>query len=295
MDIDKGLRLTRTDLPLADRLPRGRLLLDGAMGTMLYASGCSRGEPSEMAVLNSPETVLKIHAAYRDAGAHVLTTNTFQAHRLALERGGLGDRLEVINREAVALARGAAEDRCYVVASIGPPGRRLSPLGDRSFGEAVRAYQEQIAILEEVGVDGFVLETFVDLLELQAALQAARDVTGLPVIASVALVGREVDERLLTPEAAARLAEAMGARAAGVNCMNPEDTARALSRMRAVTSLPLVAQPSAGLPDKNAGYPVTPEEFRWWGEKLLDAGATLLGGCCGTTPAHIRALARVLA
>ena len=292
MNIEKNLRLP--GLTLADRLSGGRLLLDGAMGTMLYAFGCSRAEPSEMAVLNSPETVKKIHAAYRDAGAHLLTTNSFQAHRLALERHGLGDCLEAINREAVALARGAAEGRCYVVASIGPPGRLLSPLGDQSFREAVRAYREQIAILEDAGVDGFLLETFADLLELQAALQAARDVTRLPVIASVALVGTQVDERLLTPEAAARLAEAMGAMAAGVNCMDPRESGRALSRMRAVTSLPLVAQPSAGLPDKNGDYPVSPEEFRMWGEQLVELGATLLGGCCGTTPAHIAQLARVL-
>jgi methionine synthase I (cobalamin-dependent) len=259
------------------------------MGTMLHASGYPREEPAEMAVLNAPETVLAIHAAYRDAGAQLLTTNTFQAHRLALERRGLGTQLELLNRKAVTLARGAAENR-YVVASIGPPGQPLSPLGDTSFREAVRAYREQIAILEDAGVDGFLLETFTDLLELQAALQAARDVTRLPVMASVALVGAKVDHRLLTPEAAARLAEAMGAMAIGVNCISPEATPRALVRMRAVTSLPLVAEPSAGLPDQNNAYPVTPEKFREWGKQLLDAGATLLGGCCGTTPAHITAL-----
>lgn len=281
-------------LPLADRLNRGRLLLDGAMGTMLYAFGHSRDEPSAMAVLNAPGTVKKIHAAYRDAGAGLLTTNSFQAHRLALERVGLADRFEVINRTAVTLAREAAEDHCYVMASIGPPGRRLSTLGDRSFGEAERAYREQMALLEALGVDGFLLETFTDLLELQAALQAARATTRLPVIASVALVGAQVEEQLLTPEAAARVAEAMGAKAVGINCMEPRGAASALTRMRAATSLPLVARPSAGLPDRNGNYPVTPEEFGRWGKELLGAGATLLGGCCGTTPAHIGALARLL-
>jgi methionine synthase I (cobalamin-dependent) len=247
-----------------------------------------------MALLNAPDTVRKIHAAYRDAGAGLLTTNTFQAHRLALERVGLADRLEMINRTAVTLAREAAEDRCYVVASIGPPGRRLSTLGNRSFGEAVKAYREQMAILEAAGVDGFLLETFTDLLELQAALQAARDVTRLPVIASVALVGAQVEERLLTPEAAAQFAEAMGAKAVGINCVEPRETARALSRMQGATSLPFVARPSAGLPDTYGSYQVTPEEFSRWGRALLGAGANLLGGCCGTTPAHIAALARLL-
>jgi len=264
------------------------------MGTMLYAFGYSRDEPSAMAVINAPDTVRKIHAAYRDAGAGLLTTNSFQAHRLALERVGLADRLEMINREAVTLAREAAEDRCYVVASIGPPGRRLSTLGDRSFGEAVKAYREQMAILEAAGVDGFLLETFTDLLELQAALQAARDATRLPVIASVALVGAQVEERLLTPEAAAQMAEAMGAKAVGINCMEPRETASGLSRMRGATSLPLLARPSAGLSDKNGGYPVTPAEFGRWGKELLGAGASLLGGCCGTTPAHIAAIRALL-
>lgn len=276
-------------LPLRDLL-HGRLLLDGAMGTMLYALGRAREEPSELAIFDAPETVKEIHAAYREAGAQLLTTASFQAHRLALERRGLADRLEAINREAVALARGAGAERSYVAASIGPPGRRLSTLGDGSFRQALHAYREQIAILEDAGVDGVVLETFTDLLELQAALQAARDVTRLPVLASVALVGSAVAERFLTPEAAAQLAEAMGAAAVGVNCIDPGDAARAISRMRAATGLPLVAQPSAGLPDRNGNYPVNPEEFRRWGEQLLDAGATLLGGCCGTTPAHIAAL-----
>lgn len=280
--------------PLADCLNRGRLLLDGATGTMLYAFGHSRHEPSAMALLTAPDTVRKIHAAYRDAGAGLLTTNTFQAHRLALERVGLADRLEMINRTAVTLAREAAEECCYVVASIGPPGRRLSTLGDRSFGEAVKAYREQIAILETAGVDGFLLETFSDLLELQAALQATRDATRLPVIASMALVGAEVEERLLTPEAAAQVAEAMGAKAVGINCMEPRKTASALSRMRTATRLSLMARPSAGLPDTNGSYPVTPEEFSRWGKALLGAGANLLGGCCGTTPAHIAALRPLL-
>lgn len=277
-------------LPLADRLNRGRLLLDGAMGTMLYAFGHSRDEPSAMAVLNAPGTVKKIHAAYRDAGAGLLTTNSFQAHRLALERVGLADRFEVINRTAVTLAREAAEDHCYVMASIGPPGRRLSTLGDRSFGEAVKAYREQMAILEAAGVDGFFLETFTDLLELQAALQAARDTTRLPFIASVALLGAQVEERLLTPEAAAQMAEAMGAKAVGINCMEPRGAASALSRMRRATSLPLVVKPSAGLSDRNGNYPVTLEEFCGWAVKFFDAGVDLLGGCCGTTPAHIAQL-----
>ena len=262
------------------------------MGTMLYAFGHSMDEPSAMALLDAPDSVRKIHAAYRDAGAGVLATNTFQAHRLALERGGLADRFEAINRAAVTLAREAAEGRCHVVASIGPPGRCLSTLGDRSFGEAVKAYREQIAILE--AVDGFLLESFTDLLELQSALQAARDATRLPVIATVALVRAQVEERLLTPEAAAQLAEAMGARAVGVNCMGPREAASAISRMRRATSLPLVARPSAGFPDANGRYPVTPEEFSRWGAELLDGGVSLLGGCCGTTPAHIAAIRALL-
>lgn len=280
--------------PLSDRLQSGRLLLDGAMGTMLHASGFPRSQPLEMAVLNAPDMVRTIHAAYRGAGADLLTTNTFQAHRPALERRGLAGRLEAINRQAVSLAKGAAEGRCHVLASIGPPGQRLSPLGDTSFRDATKAYREQIAILEDAGVEGFLLETFADLLELQAALQAARDVTRLPVIASLALVGTQVSDGLLTAEAAAVLAEAMGAVAVGVNCMDPGAVAGALSLMRPRTSLPLVAQPSAGLPDGVGNYPVTPEEFRRWGERLTAAGATLLGGCCGTTPAHIAALRGIL-
>jgi 5-methyltetrahydrofolate--homocysteine methyltransferase len=263
------------------------------MGTMLYASGFPREEPAEMALLNVPERVKAIHAAYREAGAGLLTTNTFQAHRLALERRGLGAHFEEINRKAVALARAEAKER-YVVASIGPPGQPLSPLGDTTFRDAVRAYREQIALLEDAGVDGFLLETFTDLLDLQAALQAAREVTQRPVIASVAPVEAKVDGRLLTPEAEARLAEAMGVAAVGVNCLSPDATLRALVRMRGVTSLPLLARPSAGLPDRNGNYPIGPEEFSRWGEELLAAGTMLLGGCCGTTPAHIASLAPLL-
>lgn len=282
--------------PLSAGLGGDPILFDGAMATRLRAVGWPADRPVELANVEAPGLVRQIHVAYRRAGARVLTANTFGAHGFRLEALALADRVEELCEAGIALAREAAGADGYVAASIGPPGEPIFPLADQSYRNAVLAYRRQIAACRRVGVDLFILESFTDLLEVQAALTAAREEGAAPVAVSMKLEPDRLAAGLVSPEAAVEVAQALGADLVGVNCMPPPQSASALERMRPRARIPLFAQPSAGSPsDDEGGYPVGPEDFAEWTRRLAVLGVSGVGGCCGTTPAHVAALGRGLA
>lgn len=273
------------------------LLFDGAMGTELYARGVFINKCFEEANLSSPELVLSVHRDYREAGAEVLTTNSWGAGRYKLSRHNLQDRLVEINRAAVALARQIAEGERYVAASVGPLGPRLEPVGVLTADEALEAFRAQMQVLAEGGADCILLETFGDVREAVLAVQAARTAApGLPVIASLTIDmdGNPLFGMQLEP-AMDLLVEA-GADSLGLNCsVGPQPMLRAAQRIRQRhPAMPLLIEPNAGLPRQIEGrmiYMSTPEYFATYAKYYLQEGVRMVGGCCGTTPEHIRAMA----
>jgi homocysteine S-methyltransferase len=273
------------------------------MGTLLYARGIPFDRSFDEVNLSRPELVTAIHRDYLAAGAELLETNTFGANRVRLAQHGLEDRVHVIARAGARLAREAREVAgvpAFVAGSLGPLGRPIEPYGTIGLADAGACFREAAEALLEGGVDLFVLETFSDLVELLAALAAVRAVCDLPVVAEMTF---GEDARTVyghTPEAvAAALAEA-GAAVVGINCsVGPQGALTVLERMhQARPGVPLAAMPNAGLPQMVGGrylYVTTPEYFADSAERFLAAGAVLVGGCCGTTPAHVRAMAARLA
>jgi 5-methyltetrahydrofolate--homocysteine methyltransferase len=279
-------------VPLLARLDQGPVAFDGAMRTMLGAAGWPPDRPVELASVEASEVVRGVHEAYRRAGALVMTANTSGAHGLNLRALPLADRVEELCRAAIALARGVAGAEGYVAASIGPPGEPIWPLGDKSFREAVAAYRRQFAACREAGVDLFLLESFTDLLEVQAALAAARQEEARPVAVGMRFDPDRLAAGLVSPEAAVEVAQALGAGLVGVNCMPPPQVAAMIERIAVRARIPVFALPSGGAPSAEGRYPLTPGDFADWGRRLAALGAVGLGGCCGTTPLHIEALAR---
>jgi 5-methyltetrahydrofolate--homocysteine methyltransferase len=264
------------------------------MTTMLRGAGWPSDRPVELANVEAPALVQGIHDAYRRAGAEVLTANTFGAHGLRLEALQLADRVEELCAAAVALARASAGEGAYVAVSIGPPGEPIFPLGDQSYRVAVAAYRRQLAACRAAGADLFVLETFTDLLEVQAALAAAREAGAAPLAVSMALQPERLAAGLVSAGALAEVAPALGADLVGLNCMPPPQTAGALEGLVARARIPVFVQPSAGPPSPEGGYPLGPEEFAEWAPALARLGLAGLGGCCGTTPDHVKAMAAVI-
>ena len=271
-----------------------RLYFDGAMGTMLQAEGLAPGESPETWNLLRPETVRRVHEAYLAAGAMILKSNTFGANRLKMEKLGL-DAREVVT-QGVTLAKEAVRKagRGLVAMDIGPTGRLLAPVGDLDFEDAVALFAEMAAAGRDAGADLILIETMSDLYEAKAAVLAAKESTGLPVFATMTFDARG---RLLTgcdAVTAAVTLEGLGVSALGMNCgVGPDVIPPILRRMREATSLPLIANPNAGLPRRENGkdaYDGGPEEFASAMEEAALAGASILGGCCGTTPAHIARL-----
>ncbi len=275
------------------------LLLDGAMGTMLQEAGAlPAGACPELLNLERPEAVAAVHRAYAQAGSMAVTTNTFGGNRVKLAAFGLEGKADEVNAAAVRLARQAVGKHVLVAGDMGPTGRFIAPLGDLPFGEAVEIFRRQAAALAEAGADLIVCETFSDLRELKAAVMGARSACSLPVIATMTFEPSGATLLGVSPEAAAVTLEAAGATAVGTNCgMGPEGIVAVLRRMAAFTSLPLVYQPNAGMPRLAGGrtvFPGTPGEVASPAEELLALGVGVLGGCCGTTPAHLSALAERL-
>lgn len=273
-------------------------IFDGAMGTMLQAAGLAAGACPEELNLTAPQTVTAVHRQYVDHGATILETNTFGANRLKLEHYGLSHRVADICRGAVAAARAACRPDTRLAGSIGPTGKLLQPLGELSFDEAYEVFREQIAALDAAGVDLLLIETIIDIQEMRAALLAAKDTSRKPVICQLSF---GADGRTVTgtdPETAAILLTAMGADVIGANCsLGPEQLLPVVERLAAATPRPISVQPNAGMPRLVEGqtvFPMSPAELAAWAPKLVAAGASYLGGCCGTTPAHILAVSQAV-
>lgn len=286
----QGLRHILSSVPV---------LCDGGWGTELQAAGLGAGECPDSWNLSHPEQVKRIACTYVEAGSTIILTNTFRANRIALQSYGLADQITNINSAGVILSLAAAQNLATVFASIGPTGKLLMS-GDITEDEVYVAFTEQAKFLASAGAAGIVLETFSDVTELTIAISAARE-TGLPVVASMAYdSGKEHDRTMMgtTPEDAARAMEKAGADVIGANCgTGIESYVPICSRLRRVTKLPVWIKPNAGLPEmtgEKVVYRQTPKEFAHHAVALRDAGASFIGGCCGTTPEFIQELRTVL-
>jgi homocysteine S-methyltransferase len=287
-----------TRATLLERLldPESVVVFDGAMGTMLYARGVFINQCYDELNTRAPDLVRAVHAEYAAAGAEVLETNTFGANRIKLAQYGLEAHTGDFNRAAATLARDVAGDSCLVAGAVGPLGVRLEPYGPTSDEEARAAFAEQMAALKEGGADLFIIETFGDLEEIAQAVHAARDVDPLmPVIAQMTI---GIDGRTpfgASPEDVAAWLEGLGADVIGLNCsVGPQGILEGVERMVHVTRRKLSAQPNAGMPRDVGGramYMASAEYMATYARHLVQAGAKIVGGCCGTTPEHIRAIA----
>jgi methionine synthase / methylenetetrahydrofolate reductase(NADPH) len=282
------------------RIKQSPVLCDGAMGTLLYSKGVFINRCYDELNLSQPDLIRDIHHNYLQAGAEIIETNTFGANSFRLARHTLADKVVEINRAGARLAREATKSfDVWVAGSVGPLGTRIEPLGKTSFEEARQSFREQIAALVEGGVDLLMFETFGYLEELHQAVLAAKDVGAkLPLVLQVTI---DEDGNCLdgsTPETFAPRLEEWGADVIGCNCsVGPVAMLDAIERVRAATSLPLAAQPNAGIPRSVEGrniYLCSPEYMASYARKFVTAGARLVGGCCGTTPDHIRVMKSAL-
>ncbi|HTG91943.1 MAG TPA: bifunctional homocysteine S-methyltransferase/methylenetetrahydrofolate reductase [Pyrinomonadaceae bacterium] len=270
-------------------------VVDGAMGTMLYAKGVYINRCYDELNLSNPDLVREIHGEYIRAGADIIETNTFGATAHKLQQYGLEANMHEINAIAAKLAREAAKDRVYVAGAIGPLGLRIEPYGPTSFDEAKEMFRAQAVALLEGGVDLFVVETFSDVSEIREAIRAIRELCDLPIIAQMTIM---TDGNTLfgtTPEVFTERLDQWGADVIGLNCgVGPAIILNALEKMRAVTKKKLAAQPNAGLPRDVQGrqfYMCSPEYMSKFAKRFIQAGAKFIGGCCGTTPSHIKLIA----
>jgi methionine synthase I (cobalamin-dependent)/5,10-methylenetetrahydrofolate reductase len=280
--------------PFLQKLEKRIIVCDGAMGTMLYSKGVSFIRCFDELNLSAPQLVKEVHLGYLKAGAEVIETNTFGATRLRLEKFNLGDKVREINLAGARLAREVAGDDLYVAGAVGPLGVRLEPLGSTSLEEARAAFREQIQALAEAGVDLIIIETMADLTEAHQALLAARESGSLPVVVQMTIQDDGTTPTGTFPEEFTRQLDVWGADLIGINCsVGPAAVLEALERMAAVTRKKLSGQPNAGLPRTIEGrniYLCSPEYMASYARRFIQAGARLVGGCCGTTPDHIRAI-----
>jgi len=269
------------------------VLFDGATGTRLYDLGVFLNRCFDELNLSNAALVETVHRSYVAAGADVIETNTFGANRLKLDRHGLGDQVQAINREGALLARKAAEE-AFVAGAIGPLGVRIEPWGPTSVDEAVDIFAQQAAALAEGGVDLFSVETFYDLAEIEAAVRGIRQVSDLPIVAQMTLEDDGSSLEGVAPEVFGPRLAALPVQAVGVNCsVGPAAMLEAVERMASVVALPISAQPNAGKPravDNRNLYLCSPEYMAVYAKRFIEAGVRIIGGCCGTTPEHIKAI-----
>ncbi|MHB0870909.1 MAG: homocysteine S-methyltransferase family protein [Chloroflexota bacterium] len=276
-------------------LARGPLVCDGAMGTMLMASGVESRCPEEINLI-SPETVRSVHAAYLAAGADVITTNSFGGSRTKMAKAGAADLLVQANLAAGRIAREEAGESALVAGSLGPLGEFLEPLGELTYEQAVAIYREQAEALAEGGVDFFLVETMFDLGEAKAAVEGAAS-TGLPVACTMTFDTGLRTMMGVTPSRALAELRAAGAMAVGANCgVGPEETLKAIQEMhQADPAALLIAQPNAGVPSVEGGrtaYSSSAEEMAGFVQQFLALGVRLMGSCCGSSPDYTRAIVR---
>ncbi|HWB82818.1 MAG TPA: bifunctional homocysteine S-methyltransferase/methylenetetrahydrofolate reductase [Bryobacteraceae bacterium] len=281
-------------LEFRDQLNRRVVVADGAMGTMLYSRGVFINRCFDELNLSAPDLVRQIHQEYVKAGSEILETNTFGANRTRLAAFGVAEKLHEINRAGVRLAREAARDGVYVAGAVGPLGVRIEPLGPTSFTEARAIFREQVDALLAAGVDLLILETFANLNELREAVQAAREAAGedLVIVAQVTIDDFGHLPGGMDTETFTREMDTWPIDVIGLNCsVGPKATLETVERMRAFSNKPLSAMPNAGLPVRVEGrniYLCSPEYMAQYARRLLWAGVRIIGGCCGTTPEHIK-------
>ena len=275
-------------------------MADGAMGTMLFSAGLQFGDPPETWNLSHPDVIRRIHRSYLDADAQILMTNTFGGNRLRLSLHGLERRVAELNRTAAILLRGevdGAGGKALVAGDIGPSGSIMAPTGTLEYAEAVEVFAEQAAALVAGGVDVVWIETMSDLLEMRAAIEGVRSVApAIPVIATMTFDTRGHTMMGVSPEQAVTALTTWGADAIGGNCGNgPDELLAVIERMRAANpDALLVAKSNAGMPelvDMRAVYRTDPDTMAACAVDMRDAGARIVGGCCGTTPEHLAAMA----
>lgn len=276
-------------------LKRGKLILDGATGSQLRARGMPVGVCTELWAYEHPETVIELQRAYVEAGSDVLMAPTFSANRIGLEMHGLADRLAELNAGLVAISRRAAGGRALVAGDFATTGKPLEPIGTLSYHALLDVYREQIEVVVAAGVDYLAAETMLGIDECACFVEAARSVCDLPVTCTLTM---EADGHLLfggnVVEAVETL-QALGVSAVGLNCsVGPDQLEAVVRSMKAVAEVPIIAKPNAGLPVMDekgvAHYSMTPEAFAASMVRLSEAGADILGGCCGTGPEYIAAL-----
>ena len=274
---------------------KGPIILDGATGTNLMEAGMPIGVCPENWVMEHPDVLIKMQSEYVEAGSHIVYAPTFTGNRIKLEEYGLQDRLVEINATLVKLSKQAVDGKALVAGDMTMTGQQLFPMGELMFEELVEVYKEQARVLAEAGVDLFVVETMMSLQECRAAVLAIREVCDLPIM--VTLTYNEDGRTLFgtPPETAVVVLQSLGVDAIGVNCSTgPMEMVPLVEKMAEYSTVPLIAKPNAGLPElegKKTVYRMTPEEFAEAGVALVKAGAAIVGGCCGTTKEHIRALA----
>ena len=271
------------------------VILDGATGTNLQKAGMPVGVCPEQWILENPGVLIELQERYVEAGTDILFAPTFTASRIKLEEYGLEDSLVQMNRELVALSKRAAGGRAYVAGDLTMTGRQLYPLGDLMFEDLVEVYKEQAKVICEAGADLFVVETMMSLQECRAAVIAIREVCDLPIMCTMTV---EADGSIFSGgnavEAAVSL-EAAGADAVGINCsVGPDQLVSVVRNIKENVSIPVIAKPNAGMPvideKGNAVYSMNAEEFAHHMKVLIENGASVVGGCCGTTPSFIKAL-----
>ena len=283
-----------------ERLAQASILVaDGATGTMLQQAGLPAGAAPERWNLENPAAIRALHRSYIEAGADLVLTNTFGGTRVRLERDGLGEKTHAVNLAAAQLALEVAGDRALVLGDIGPTGQLLAPLGTLTYEAAVATFAEQADGLAEGGVDAILIETMSDLREARAAVDGARQVTELPILVTMSFDTKGRTMMGVKPEKAAETLWALDVDLVGANCGRTlSETLEAIRKMHAaVPEAVLIAKPNAGLPHARDGdlvYDVTPDIMADYARQFVEAGVRIFGGCCGSGPAHIAAIAEAL-
>lgn len=279
-------------------LSRGIVMLDGATGTNLQKAGMPVGVCPEEWILGHRDIMIDLQRQFVEAGTQILYAPTFTGNRIKLAEYDLADRLVEINQTLVGISKEAAQGKAYVAGDMTMTGQQLYPMGELTFDELVEVYKEQAKVLYEAGVDVFIVETMMSLQETRACVLAIKEVCDLPIMATLTF---EKDGRTLygtPPEAAVVVLQSLGIDAVGLNCSTgPEDMVDTVRTMYEYADIPIIAKPNAGLPELENGktvYKTTPDDFARDGKLLIEAGAHIIGGCCGTTPAHIKALHEVV-
>ncbi len=314
-------------LPLKERIRKGVFLLDGAMGTELIARGVEAGTCNDYLNVEAPDIVIDVHRSYFEAGSDAVLTNTFGANKYALARHGLSESVSKVNENGAKIARQAAGEDKYVLGDIGPSGDFLEPLGTLRVDDLRDTFAEQAKALESGGVDGFIIETMTAIDEVRIAIEAVKSVSDLPILASMSFDRAGNDFRTMmgvNVDSAVAAIAPLGVDAVGFNCGTLSldsyielakkyvSVIQALEKKRATghpsseaellrrtgeSRITLLAEPNAGKPeliDGKAIYKVTPEDFAEAAEKIYSTGVTIIGGCCGTGPEHIKAMAEKL-